>query len=64
VVVTDQFEDLKRLSDMLANGEVTQEEYDRLKADLMAEPAEKVSRASETVVSQPADTVAPKTRRT
>lgn len=35
--MSDTFDDLKKLSEMLERGEVTQVEYDRIKADLLAE---------------------------
>ena len=35
--MSEAFDDLKRLSEMLANGEITQAEYDKIKADLLAE---------------------------
>ena len=34
------FDDLKKLSEMRENGEVTQAEYDRIKADLLSEQSE------------------------
>ncbi len=35
--MSEAFDDLKRLSGMLANGGITQAEYDKIKADLLAE---------------------------
>ncbi len=35
--MSDQLEDLKRLAEMLESGRITQEEFDKLKASLLAE---------------------------
>jgi hypothetical protein len=35
--VSEQFEDMKRLTEMLERGKITQEEFDKLKASLLAE---------------------------
>ena len=37
--LSDKFNDLKQLAEMLEKGEVTQEEYDKIKAELMGEDA-------------------------
>lgn len=58
--MSDQFNDLKQLAEMLEKGEVTQEEYNKIKADLMAEMTPGQSEIQRPATQQSASPMAPK----